>query len=328
MCAEKELFQNLQQMQRPIHIHRGDNSVSSCNLQGDVIINGHRIHCYYTPTFPNSLHSVSQLDELGMTSVFAKGHVQITDSTGKPFLTAINNRGLYKFNLDLPRAYTAAASSSVTVDTVEISQSTPESATAILWHRRFAHANPNAIHKIVPGFKHDNHICDVCVLAKKKRYFRRTPVSRASCPFEVIHTDTCGPFSTPTLSGNQHFIIFIDDYTRFATVYLLKKKNAASVMEAYACFLARIDNFSRTLGHDFTVSKLRCDNDRAAYDTIEFRQFLSKLGTKLEFSPPYHQDKNGVAEHTIGVIVSKAHAMIIDSQVNVAFWGEAVNTAT
>ena len=43
--------------------------------------------------------------------------------------------------------------------------------------------------------------------------------------------------------------------------------------------------------------------------------------------PPYAHHKNGVAERSIGVITEKARSMMIDAQVPVEFWGEAIFTA-
>ena len=50
-------------------------------------------------------------------------------------------------------------------------------------------------------------------------------------------------------------------------------------------------------------------------------------GTTLELCPPYADHKNRVAERMVRTITEKARAMILDSQVPLKFWGEAVNTA-
>ena len=54
---------------------------------------------------------------------------------------------------------------------------------------------------------------------------------------------------------------------------------------------------------------------------------MAGAGTTYEPCPPYAHHKNGVAERIIGVIAEKARVMVIDAQVPVGFWGEAVNTA-
>jgi hypothetical protein len=49
--------------------------------------------------------------------------------------------------------------------------------------------------------------------------------ARAEEPLAIIHSDICGEMSTPTLGQEIYFITFIDDYSRFGYVYLLKHKS-------------------------------------------------------------------------------------------------------
>jgi hypothetical protein len=41
---------------------------------------------------------------------------------------------------------------------------------------------------------------------------------------EIIHSDICGPFQTHIRIGCTYFITFIDDKSRYTTIYLLKLK--------------------------------------------------------------------------------------------------------
>lgn len=43
----------------------------------------------------------------------------------------------------------------------------------------------------------------------------------------MIHSDVCGPMRTPPPSGMKYVLTFIDDYSRFSVVYLLKEKSEA-----------------------------------------------------------------------------------------------------
>ena len=47
---------------------------------------------------------------------------------------------------------------------------------------------------------------------------------RAIETLELIHSDVCGPMSTHARGGYLYFITFIDDYSRFGYVYLMKYK--------------------------------------------------------------------------------------------------------
>jgi hypothetical protein len=164
-------------------------------------------------------------------------------------------------------------------------------------------------------------MCTVCIQAKHKQKFIRVKVKRTTKPFELVHSDACGPFSTPTFGGNKHFILFVDDYTRFTFVWMLPDKKSETCTTAYKAFQARVT----TLGYQ--IRWFRCDNGRGEYDNKTFRSVLTASGTTYEPCPPYSHHKNGVAERMIRTITENARAMMIDSQTPVQFWGEAVNTA-
>ena len=69
-----------------------------------------------------------------------------------------------------------------------------------------------------------NHKCEICVETK----LTKTPfhsIERSSKPFELIHSDICGFKSIQTRGGKKYFITFIDDYTRYNYVYLIRTKD-------------------------------------------------------------------------------------------------------
>jgi hypothetical protein len=92
-----------------------------------------------------------------------------------------------------------------------------------LWHKRLAHLNHVSMKSLIDGYRPTN-IYETCILAKHERKIIRVPVLRTSIPFELVHSDTCGPFTTKSLSGGLHFIVLIHDYTRHTTVYILTDK--------------------------------------------------------------------------------------------------------
>ncbi|KAJ9560006.1 hypothetical protein OSB04_005166 [Centaurea solstitialis] len=57
---------------------------------------------------------------------------------------------------------------------------------------------------------------------------------RSSQLLEIIHTDICGPFDVPTFGGENYFITFIDDYSRYCYLYLLHNKSqSVNAVEAF-----------------------------------------------------------------------------------------------
>ena len=50
---------------------------------------------------------------------------------------------------------------------------------------------------------------------------------RAIVPLELVHTDVCGPINVQARGGYEYFITFIDDYSRYGYVYLMRHKSEA-----------------------------------------------------------------------------------------------------
>ena len=56
-----------------------------------------------------------------------------------------------------------------------------------------------------------------------KKSFPRS-ITRSKEILELIHSDVCGPMSSPSLNGYLYYVIFIDDYSRKTWIYFLKTK--------------------------------------------------------------------------------------------------------
>ncbi|GJT20178.1 retrotransposon protein, putative, ty1-copia subclass [Tanacetum coccineum] len=100
-----------------------------------------------------------------------------------------------------------------------------------LWHCRLAHISKKRIEKLQQeGLlkSTDDESFDQCVscLSRKmtRKLFPHRP-ERATDLFGIIHTDVCGPLRHVSRQSASYFIIFIDDYSRYGYVYLLKHKH-------------------------------------------------------------------------------------------------------
>ena len=47
---------------------------------------------------------------------------------------------------------------------------------------------------------------------------------RANECLESVHTNMCGPFNVYAWGGQEYFITFMDDYSRYGYVYLMHRK--------------------------------------------------------------------------------------------------------
>ncbi|KAI1002209.1 hypothetical protein K3495_g5995 [Podosphaera aphanis] len=140
--------------------------------------------------------------------------------------------------------------------------------------------------------------------------------SRSSTKFgDLTHTDVWGsPNAQQIPGGNRYFILFIDDFTRYVTVKLMKDK--ASVKQK----LINYCNFVNTK-YGRWPKEIRADN-AAEYEGT--RVWLEEKGIELKPSAPYSPQQNGVSERMNRTLLDLARAMKIEKNLPDTLWGEAV----
>ena len=197
-----------------------------------------------------------------------------------------------------------------------------------LWHRRLAHLNLEAVKKLAkqelvtglslqPGPSPDP-ICEPCIAGKQHR--RRVPKTaqhRASHPLEVVHSDLHGPIPVHSREGYKYWITFIDDYSRFYAVGLLKTKGEA--FTAFRYFKAWMENKL-----DTKIKELR-DDKGGEYMSEEFETFLATHGIARQHTLRDEPHQNGVAERANRTLVEGITTMLNESRLPPSFWNLALN---
>ena len=77
---------------------------------------------------------------------------------------------------------------------------------------------------------------DTCVDCIK---VRNAKVDRCNKLLGVIHTDICWSFTHLVKGGHKYFITFIDDYSRYGFVELIREKSDS--LEAFKAFKAKVE---------------------------------------------------------------------------------------
>ena len=76
------------------------------------------------------------------------------------------------------------------------------------------------------------HPTDIWPLITK--YKHHGSQANYGAPFILVHSDVCGPFSTPTSASHCYYILqFIDDYTCYTIVWVLPDKKSKTCTSAY-----------------------------------------------------------------------------------------------
>jgi hypothetical protein len=120
--------------------------------------------------------------------------------------------------------------------------------------------------------------CEVCITGKHTQKFERSKQTRATKPFEFIHSNVCGPLKS-SIGGASYYIVYADDFTRYNEVCFLVTKNAPEIISKFKVFKAAIEN----KGH--LIQRFRCDNGGGEYNNNEFQKILTDSGIRYEPAP-------------------------------------------
>lgn len=70
--------------------------------------------------------------------------------------------------------------------------------------------------------------CRACKRAKIKRCSYPRSERVTTRPFELVHTDLCGPMPVPSLGGARYALTLTDDFSRNGWIFSLKQKSEAA----------------------------------------------------------------------------------------------------
>lgn len=95
--------------------------------------------------------------------------------------------------------------------------------------------------------------CKPCMLSKCTNTSLPTVQTRATAPWELIHSDLNDKFSVPSIGQSLYYVTFIDDLTQYAWVYVIGKKSDTSAI--FVQFVNLVENQGNT-----KVKCFRTDN--------------------------------------------------------------------
>ena len=97
------------------------------------------------------------------------------------------------------------------------------------WHDRLGHASFSLVEKLLRknklpfvGERNIETICDSCQCAKSHQLPYPISTSVSTKPLQLIFSDVWGPART-SVGRHTYYVSFIDDYSKFSWIYLLKK---------------------------------------------------------------------------------------------------------
>jgi hypothetical protein len=192
------------------------------------------------------------------------------------------------------------------------------------WHSRLGHPSSQIVMQVIntnklPFDKESSveSICDPCQRAKSHQLPYPISNSVSVAPLQLIFSDVWGPASM-SIGRHHYYVSFIDDYSKFTWIYLLKRKS--DVFTAFS-------NFQKLVERKFDRKILTVQSDWGG-EYVKLNSFFQTQGISHHVSCPHAHQQNGAAERKHRHIVEVGLALLAHASVPLKYWDQAFLTAT
>jgi hypothetical protein len=196
-----------------------------------------------------------------------------------------------------------------------------------LWHHRLGHPSDRVLVSALPSLsscisvqnKHVQHHCKHCLIGKMHKLPFEHSKFQSTQPLELIHSDVWGPAPITSFNGYRYYILFVDDYTRFSWLYLLKNKS--DVFSTFKTFKATVE---KQLSKQIKFLRTDCGGE---YTSNEFNAFCASNGITHHLLCPHTPQQNGIVERKHRHIIECAFTILSHASLPTVHWTYAITTA-
>ena len=325
MTPDKKGLSDYQSFRNPLQVKLADNSVllsyGKGNLHLSVFDGTEKVNItlsdvLFVPKIQNKLLSLPSMTEKGAEVRF-KGQsckIMIND---KVYSIGHKHGKLYKLNSEPEESCCFGSTNE-------------NDASLSLWHYRYGHLGYDNVKMLynksmvngmnVNSQEEIDRKCEGCAYGKQNRQpFPKKTSHQSTHPLELIHSDVCGPMNVNSVGGSRYFVTFIDDYSRYTAVYMMKNKS--EVLQKLKEFVQSSENFTGK-----RIKRIRSDNG-GEYTSEEFTKYCKSRGIIKEDTIPYTPQQNGVAERMNRTIMETVRSILHHADLPLSLWAEAVSTA-
>ena len=202
-------------------------------------------------------------------------------------------------------------------------QSQNGSPTVGLWHDRLGHPSFKIVqtvmslcklskfNKILPNF-----VCKACCLGKIHMLPFPTSISEYQEPLQLVYSDLWGPSPVQSSNGYKYYIYFVDAFSRYNWIYLLRNKSNS--FQTFQNFKAQA---KLQLGF-----KIKCLQSDWRGEFCAFTDYLTINGIIHRISCPHTHQKNGVAERKHRHIIENGLTLLARASMPFKYWDESFKT--
>ncbi|CAI7784744.1 unnamed protein product, partial [Closterium sp. NIES-54] len=208
----------------------------------------------------------------------------------------------------------------------------------LLWHHRLGHPSlprlqgmasralfsglPRSLPPLPPG---PAPTCVPCVEGRQRAAPHSSSSPPTEAPLQTLHMDVWGPARIRGQGHERYFLLVVDDYSRYTTVFPLRSKG-----EVPGVLIVWIRGTRRQLGANFgsDLPVLRLHSDRGGeFSSDLLRAFCRLEGIRQTFMLLASPQKNGIAERRIGMVMDVARTSMIHAAAPHFLWPFAVQYA-
>ncbi|CAI6009629.1 unnamed protein product [Closterium sp. NIES-65] len=306
----------------------------------------------YLPSFSTNLVSGADLQDGGVHQ-FTPASQRVTHCTdartGRHLATFTRRPGSSLYTLtttspSVPASGQVAASGQVFA---AASRSGPESATCscrllshetLLWHHRLGHPSllrlrGMATHFLVSGLPRSlpplppgpGPTCVPCVKGRQRAAPHSSQFPPTEAPLQTLHLDVWGPAHVRGLSHERYFLLVVNDYSRYTTVFPLRSKGDVTEVLIDWIRAARLQ-LRQSFGSDFPVLRLHSDRG-GEFSSGLLRAYCRARGIRQTFTLPDSPQQNGIGERRIGMVMDVARMSMMHAAAPHFLWPFAVRYA-
>ncbi|CAI7848719.1 unnamed protein product [Closterium sp. NIES-54] len=167
--------------------------------------------------------------------------------------------------------------------------------------------------------------CLPCVKRRQHAAPHSSSFPPTSAPLQTLHMDVWGLARVSGQSRECYFLLVVDDYTRYTTVFPLRSKG--QVVDVLIPWIRTVRLQLRELfGQDLPILRLHSDRGGEFSSTLLW-DFCRGEGILQSFTLPDSPQQNGIAERRIGLVMEGARTSMIHAAVPNFVWLFAVRYA-
>ena len=185
------------------------------------------------------------------------------------------------------------------------------------WHRRLGHASSAVIKKVLPFKNAKLPFCHGCALGNQTQKRRQRDCNGDSTApralFKVV-SDIC--HMPESLNEEFYFCVFVDVYSRFVWVRILKSKSEAGMELQKLIKQQEKELFG-------ACARIRTDGG-LEYDNQLMNAYYSENAIVHEVSKPYSHTGNCIAERINLTLTRRARTLLSEAGLSAKLWPQAL----